>query len=116
MYEKTEKRRIYQLLDMYLSDKINELNFCHEFYCSFDLELDYDTLMENEYKAFYELSEITSRFSSFAEDHEKYPGVYSTKEELKKKMKKEKVGKHVPGNWRFALAESVRLPFFFSSS
>jgi hypothetical protein len=81
---------------MYLSDKINESTFCHEFYCSYDLELDYDTLMEEEYKAFYELSEITSRFSEFEEDVKKYPGVYYTKEELNKKIveTKEKLAKH----------------------
>jgi hypothetical protein len=86
MYEKTDKRRIYQLIDMYLSGKINESTFCHEFYCSYDLELDYNTLTEDEYKSFYELSEITIRFSEFEEDIKKYPGVYYTKNELKKKI------------------------------
>jgi len=97
MYDKTDKRWIYQLIDMYLSDKINESTFCHEFYCSFDLELDYDTLMEDEYKAFYELSEITIRFSEFEEDFKKYPGTYYTKEELKKKIieTKEKLEKYI---------------------
>lgn len=81
---------------MYLSGKINESTFCHEFYCSYDLELDYDTLMEDEYKAFYELSEITSRFSEFEKDIKKYPGVYHTKEEVKQKTikTKEKLKKH----------------------
>jgi hypothetical protein len=86
MYEKTDKRWIYQLIDMYLDKKINESTFCHEFYCSYDLELDYDTLTEDEYKAFYELSEIAIRFSEFEEDIKKYPGIYYTKEELKKKI------------------------------
>lgn len=96
MYERTDKRRIYQLIDIYLSDKINESTFCHEFYCSYDLELDYDTLMEDEYKAFYELSEITIRFSEFEEDIKKYPGVYRTKEEVKQKIieTKEKLKKY----------------------
>ncbi len=96
MYEKTDKRRIYQLIDMYLSDKINESTFCHEFYCAYDLELDYDTLKKDEYKAFYELSEITSRFSEFEKDIKKYPGVYHTKKEVKQKIieTKEKLKKY----------------------
>ena len=96
MYEKTDKRRIYKLIDMYLSDKINESTFCHEFYCSYDLELDYDTLTEDEHKAFYELSEITSRFSEFVKDIEEYPGVYHTKAEVKQKIveTKEKLKKN----------------------
>lgn len=96
MYEKNDKRRIYKLIDIYLSGKINESTFCNEFYSSYDLELDYDTLMEDEYKVFYELSEITCRFSEFEEDIRKYPGVYRTKEEVKQKIieTKEKLKKH----------------------
>ncbi len=71
---------------MYLSGKINESTFCHEFYCSYDLELDHDTLMKDESKAFYELSEIAGRFSEFENDHKNYPGIYYTKEDLKQKI------------------------------
>lgn len=96
MYEKTDKRRIYQLIEMYLSNKINESTFCYEFYCSYDLELNYESLLEDEYQAFYELSEITSRFSEFENDFKKYPGVYYTNEELSRKIieTKEKLAKH----------------------
>ena len=86
MYEKTDKRIIYQLIDMYLLGKITESTFCREFYCSYDLELDYDTLTEEEYKSFYELSKIVSRFSEFEEDIKKYPGTYYSKEEVRKKI------------------------------
>ncbi|MFW9928720.1 MAG: hypothetical protein ACFFD1_04965, partial [Candidatus Thorarchaeota archaeon] len=80
----------------YLSNKINEATFCYEFYCSFDLELDYDTLEEDEYKAFDELSEITCRFSEFEKDIKSYPGVYRTKEEVKNKIisTKERLSKY----------------------
>lgn len=86
MYKKTDKRRLYELIDLYLSNKINEATFCYEFYLSFDLELDYKTLRKDEYKAFYELSEITCRFSEFENDIKSYPGVYRTKEEVKSKI------------------------------
>ena len=96
MYEKNDKLRIYQLLDLYLSNKIDERTFCDEFYSSYDLEVDFDTLEEDEYKAFYDLSEVACRFSEFEEDIKKYPGVYRTKEELKRKIieTKEKLGKY----------------------
>lgn len=86
MYEKNNKRKIYQLIDTYLSGEINESIFCHEFYVTYDLELDHDTLNADEYRAFYDLSEITSRFSEFEKDIKEHPGVYHTKEEVKKKV------------------------------
>ena len=90
MYERIDKRRIYQLIDMYLLDDIDESMFCDEFYYSYDLELDFDTLTEEEHKIFYELSKITSRFSNFEEDIKQYPGVYSTREEVREKIKETK--------------------------
>ena len=96
MYKRTDKRRLYQLVDMYLSGEINESIFCHEFYCSYDLELDYETLNQDEDKAFYELSEITIRFSESETDIKNYPGIYHTKEEVKQKAieTKEKLKKY----------------------
>jgi hypothetical protein len=85
-FENTDKRRIYQLIEMYLKEKIDEAAFCDDFYYSYDLELDYETLTQDECRAFHELSEITSRFSEFDEDIKNYPGVYYTKEELQKKI------------------------------
>jgi hypothetical protein len=89
-FTRSDKRKIYQLIDLLLSHKISESTFCHEFCCSYDLELDYDTLTAEEYKAFSALGEITSRFSEFEEDIKKYPGTYYTKDELKEKIKKQK--------------------------
>jgi hypothetical protein len=86
MYERSDKRRIYQLIDMYLAEKIDESTFCGDFIPSYDLELDYDTLTDEEHQAFSELGKIASRFSEFEEDIKKYPGVYYTKEELKQKI------------------------------
>ncbi len=86
MYEKSDKRRIYQLIDMYLTQKIDEAAFCADFVPSYDLELDYDTLTDEEHRAFAELGQIASRFSEFEEDIKKYPGVYYTKEDLRQKI------------------------------
>ena len=96
MYKKTDKRRIYQLIEMYLSEKIDEAAFCSDFVPSYDTELDYDTLTEEEHTAFSELGKVASRFSEFEEDIKKYPGTYFTKAELKNAIleTKEKLKKH----------------------
>ncbi len=86
MYEATNKRRIYQLIDMYLSKKIDEETFCEDFVPSYGVELDYDTITREERKAFSELQTVASRFSPFEEDHKKNPYFFYTKEQLKAKI------------------------------
>ncbi|WP_156308943.1 magnesium and cobalt transport protein CorA [Sphingobacterium endophyticum] len=86
MFEKNDKRRLYHLMDMYLSGNITDIIFCDEFYYSYDLEIDIDTLTDIEKKAFSELSTISDRFSEFEEDHIKYPKGFYTAEELKQKL------------------------------
>lgn len=86
MFSKDDKRRLYQLIDMYLSKQITALVFCNEFYYSYDLEIDYNTLSPMEYSAFSELGKVSSRFSQFEEDLEKYSGVYYSEEELNQKV------------------------------
>lgn len=78
MFAKNDKRRLYQLMDMYLSGFIEAPTFCDEFYYSYDLEMDYKTLSKEEHSAFSELSTVSGRFSEFEEDHKKYPGAYFT--------------------------------------
>ena len=63
MFEKEDKRRLYWLIDQYLSGKITERVFCDEFYYCYDLEMDYTTLTEFEHRIFSELSTIRGRFS-----------------------------------------------------
>jgi hypothetical protein len=86
MFEKSDKRRLYQLMDMYLSGKITADVFCNEFYYSYDLEIDSDVLTDIEEIAFAGLSSVAARFSGFEEDHIKYPKVYFTEQELKQKI------------------------------
>jgi len=90
MFSKDDKRRLYQLMDIFLSGVITASKFCDEFYYSYNLEIDYDTLTESEQTAFAELEEVSSRFSSYKEDHEKYPGTYYTEEELRQEVIKTK--------------------------
>ena len=92
MFEKDDKRRLYQLMDMFLSGKITASVFCDELYYSYDLEIDYNTLNAVEQKAFSDLSPFSSRFSEFKEDHEKCPNAFFTEEQLYQKVKRIKEG------------------------
>jgi len=73
-------------MDMFLTALITPKTFCDDFYYSYDLEIDSDTLNESEQQAFSDLSRVSSRFSPFKEDHEKYPGAFFTENELKQKV------------------------------
>lgn len=86
MFNKDDKRRLYQLMDLFLKKQITAPVFCDEFYYSYDLEIDIETLSKEEQLAFSELSQVSSRFSQFKEDFEKYPGVYNNEDELKQKI------------------------------
>lgn len=86
MFNKDDKRRLYQLMDLLLKEQITAPVFCDEFYYCYDLEIDIETLSNVEKLAFSELSKVTSRFSQFNEDHEKYPNGFFTEEELREKI------------------------------
>ncbi len=96
MYERTNKRRLYQLIKMFLAGKINESSFCDKFVPLYDVELDHDLLTEEENQAFCELSRIAGRFSEFKKDHKEHPGVFYTEEDVKHKVLeiKEKLNKY----------------------
>ena len=36
MYDKTDKRRLYELIDFYLSGEIDAWTFCNEYYYCYD--------------------------------------------------------------------------------
>ncbi len=86
MYDKSDKRRLYWLIDQYLLGKIDEPTFCDEFYYSYDLEVDGNALTKVEKAAFAELSTIAERFSEYEEDHLGLPNGFYTAEELKQKI------------------------------
>lgn len=86
MYNKKDKRRLYQLMDLFLKEQITASVFCDEFYYSYDLEIDNKTLTIEEQLAFSDLSNVSSRFSEFKEDHEKYPNAFFTEIELREKI------------------------------
>ena len=86
MFEKDDKRRLYWLMDNYLSDVITAKTFCDEFYYCYDLELDSELLTKLEEQVFAELGTVTGRFSEFEEDIKQYPGTYFTEKQLRQKV------------------------------
>lgn len=82
MYAKNDKRRLYQLLKLYLSQQITASTFCDEFYFCYDLELNHSTLTELEMQLFAELDKVCSRFSPYEEDYKLDPKAFVTETEL----------------------------------
>lgn len=84
MYEKDDKRRLYWIINQYLLGKINEGNFCDEYYYCYDLELNKQTLNNLELQVFKKLSEVSSRFSKYEEDYKLDSKAFATVQELRK--------------------------------
>ncbi len=85
-FRRSDKRRIYALIDSYLSSKISALDFCDEFHSSYGMDLNLESLSDTERSVFSSLDEVSGRFSPYNNDHEKHPGVYFTEDELKEKV------------------------------
>lgn len=86
MFLKSDKKRLYWLIDQYLLGQIKSQDFCYEFHDCYDLELDLDSLTELEHKIFSDLSLVAGRFSSFEKDLKKYPAFFFNEEQLREKV------------------------------
>jgi tRNA U54 and U55 pseudouridine synthase Pus10 len=97
MYNKHDKRRLYWLINQYLSGKINETIFCDDFHDTLVNEMYYEGLTDIEYETFSDLSDVSQRFSEYEEDITLWKGFY-TAEQLKQKIieTKEKLQEQSP--------------------
>lgn len=86
MYDTHDKKRLYLLIDLYISHKISARDFCDEYHETYDLETDLNTLTPQETKLFSDLSIIAGRFADIEEDLKHYPGVYFSEKDLSKKI------------------------------
>ncbi len=80
------KNKLWQLIQAYLNQKIDEVIFCRDFFLLYVHEIDFDDFDDFEQKILSELSVVAGRFSPYEEEHKDYPGVYYTKKELAKKI------------------------------
>jgi hypothetical protein len=85
MYEKNDKRRLYWLIDQYLSSKIDEDAFCNDFHDTLVNEMYYEGLTDIEHKVFSDLSDVSQRFSQHEEDLKLWAG-FVTADQLKQKI------------------------------
>ena len=104
MYEDTDKRRIYWLIDQYLNGKIIAWDFTTFYFSCYNVEMDSDFLTPTEDKLFSELSAIAGRFTDIQEDLIKYPGTYFSEKELKPKVIEVKAILQENGDWQKAMA------------
>lgn len=79
MFNKEDKRKIYWLINQYLSNNMSATHFCDEYYAS-SFKIDSETFTELEDKEFSELGTIAGRFDPSGEH-----GAY-TEKELKDKV------------------------------
>ena len=86
MFQTTDKKRLYWLIDQYLSNKMSAWDFGSEIHECYDIGLDLDTLTKTENEIFSELSLVASRFSPYENDHKKFPNAFYTESELKQKV------------------------------
>lgn len=86
IYDKADKRRLYQLMNMCLSKEIDSQFFCDEYHNCYKLLLDNKSLEEVEAESFDELEDIVTRFTYDCEALKKFPGAYCNEEELKQKI------------------------------
>jgi hypothetical protein len=85
MYDKTDKRRLYWLIDQYLSYKIDEITFCNDFHDTLVNEMYYEGLAKIENEVFSDLLSVVQRFSQYEEDFKLWSG-FVTAKQLKEKI------------------------------
>ncbi len=90
MLKKDDKRILYWLIDQYISKELDAWGFCQQYGECYNIEIDYDSLSQEEYDYFSKLNVVAVRFSKFEDDFKNYPGVYYTEQELDQKIIKTK--------------------------
>ena len=89
MYEKSDKRRLYWLMECYLDGKIDESTFCDEYYYSHDLEIGINSASFSieEKTLFFELEMFLNQFAPDEQFHKRFPCSFWTKQELHDKIR-----------------------------
>ncbi len=86
MKERTNRERLYWLIELLTTNKIELDNFCNEFHITYDHHTHSNELSVEENKFFGEIAYEAARFSEHEEDHTNYPFVYSTSAEVLEKV------------------------------
>ena len=81
----TVKEQLYYLIEKYHVGEYDTMTFADQFDIIYAHQSDEANLEQEEHELFYDLFRIVGRYSPFEEDHQKYPGVYYTDEDVKTK-------------------------------
>ncbi|MBP5424258.1 MAG: hypothetical protein J6Y78_17640 [Paludibacteraceae bacterium] len=76
MFEKNDKRYLYWILELYLSNRIDETSFCDAYYSSYNFEIDNSSLTELEQDVFSSIFESTERYTTSEEDLKESPDFF----------------------------------------
>lgn len=76
MFEKNDKRYLYWILELYLSNRIDETSFCDAYYSSYNFEIDDSSLTELERDVFSSIFESTERYTTSEEDLKESPDYF----------------------------------------
>ena len=80
----TIKEQLYYLLEKYHDGEYDTKTFADQFDYIYAHGSDEANFIQEEHELFYGVFRIVGRHSPFKDDHEKYPGVYYTDEDVRK--------------------------------
>lgn len=76
MFEKNDKRYLYWIIELYLSNRIDETSFCDAYYSSYNFEIDNTSLTKIEQDVFSSIFESTERYTTSEEDLKESPDYF----------------------------------------
>ncbi len=85
--DKSNKNYLHELIQLFQDKKVDSKIFCDLFCESYNKELDFELLAEDEYQRFRELSKVVSRYTPFKEEQIKYPDIYYNDDDLQNAIK-----------------------------
>jgi len=80
-------RRVYHLIEQYISEQISDDTFCDEFYYCYELNIDHSTLASLEREAFAAIGDIAERFTNINDDRKPETVATSNSAQLRKAVK-----------------------------
>lgn len=97
MYNKNDKRRLYWLIDQYISNQVDEDTFTSNFHDTLVNEIYDEGLTDIEIEVFHDLHDVSERFTEYEEDFKLWSGFVSAKQlrekvlEIKEKLREQKI-------------------------
>lgn len=91
----TDREKMSSLINGLLLDKVSIDDFCEHFSQTYFLEVDEETLTEEEDLLFRKLANMASRFSASEEDFTRYPKVYYREETIRSEAKQIALQLHI---------------------